>query len=219
MGNSNLLLVAFSALMFQCIPSAFSQQASVSPSVLSFAPQVVNLLSPGSQPQTITLTNTGNSDLIVSSVLASGGYKQTNNCSTLSSHQTCTIEVTFAPGTVETINGAITINDNTPSSPQVVSLTGKGIAHAVLSPGMVKFGTVAIGTTSQAQAVTLTAAPNSSFSINQISTSGEYAQTNNCPATLQDGQRCTIQVVFHPTVNASIHGALAVTTEVAGNSV
>ena len=216
MGRSKLQVVVFSVLMFQCIPYAFSQQASVSPSVLNFAPQVVNLVSPGSQPQTITLTNTGNSDLIVSSVLASGGYKQTNNCSILSSQQTCTIAVTFAPGTVETINGAITINDNTPSSPQVVSLTGKGTAHAVLSPGMVKFGTVAIGATSQPQAVTLTAAPNSSFSINQISTSGEYAQTNNCPATLQDGQHCTIQVVFHPTVNASVRGALAVSTDGGG---
>jgi Protein of unknown function (DUF1573) len=217
MDRSKLLVVVFSLFMFQRIPCAFSQQASLSPSVLSFAPQVLNLLSPGSQPQTITLTNTGNADLIVSSVVASGGYKQTNNCSTLLSHQTCTIDVTFAPGTVQTINGAITVNDNAPSSPQVVSLNGKGIAPAVLSPGMVKFGTVAIGSTSQPQAVTLTAAPNSSFSINQISTSGEYAQTNNCPATLQNGQRCTIRVVFHPTANASVHGALAVSTASAGN--
>src|SRR3984893_13073221 len=116
MGPSKLMVAVFSVFIFQCIPWAFSQQAGVSPSVLSFAPQVVNLLSPGSQPQTITLTNTGNSDLIVSSVLASGGYKQTNNCSTVSPRQTCTVEVNFAPGTIETINGAITINDNAPSS-------------------------------------------------------------------------------------------------------
>jgi len=215
MGRGKLLVAVFSLFFCQCIPCAFSQQASVSPSVLSFAPQVVNLLSLGSPPQTITLTSTGNSDLIVSSVVASGGYKQTNDCSTLSSNQTCTIEVIFAPGTVETLNGAITINDNAPSSPQVVSLTGEGIAPARLSPGVVRFGTVAIGATSQPKAVTLTAAPNSSFSINQISTSGEYAETNNCPATLQDGQHCTIQVVFHPTANAAIHGALAVSTAAA----
>lgn len=216
MGRSKLLVVVFSFFMVQCIPSAFSQQASVSPSVLSFGPQVVNLVSPDSQPQTITLTNTGNSDLIVSSVLASGGYKQTNNCSTLSSHETCTIEVSFTPGTIETINGAITINDNASSSPQVVSLSGKGIAHAQLSPRVVRFGTVAVGTTSLPQAVMLTAALSSSFSVNQISISGDYAQTNNCPATLQNGQHCMIQVVFHPTVNAPVHSAFAVSTA-AGN--
>jgi hypothetical protein len=87
MSRSKRLVAAFSLFVFQCLPYAFSQQATVSPLVLSFAPQVVNLLSPGTQPQTVTLTNTGNSDLLVSSVLASGGYKQTNNCSTLSSHQ------------------------------------------------------------------------------------------------------------------------------------
>src|SRR5437879_1352203 len=120
MGRSKLSVVVFSLFLFPYIPCAFSQEASVTPSTLNFAPQVVNPVSPGSQPQTITLTNTGNSDLIVSSVLASGGYKQTDNCSTLSSHQTCTVAVTFAPGTVETINGAITITDNAQSSPQEV---------------------------------------------------------------------------------------------------
>src|SRR5712692_1572259 len=216
MGRSKLSVVVFSLFLFPYIPCAFSQQASVTPSTLNFAPQVVNPVSPGSQPQTITLTNTGNSDLIVSSVLASGGYKQTNTCSTLSPHESCTVEVNFTPATIETINGAITINDNAPSSPQVVSLSGKGIAHARLSPRVVRFGTVAVGTTSQPQAVKLTAAPSSSFSVNQISISGDYAQTNNCPATLQNGQSCTIQVVFHPTVNAPVRGALAVSTA-AGN--
>ena len=216
MGRSKLSVVVFSLFLFPYIPCAFSQEASVTPSTLNFAPQVVNPVSPGSQPQTITLTNTGNSDLIVSSVLASGGYKQTDNCSTLSPHESCAVEVNFAPGTIETINGAITINDNAPSSPQVVSLSGKGIAPAQLSPRVVRFGTVAVGTTSQPQAVKLRAAPTSSVSINQISISGDYAQTNNCPAMLQDGQSCTIQVVFHPTVNAPVHGALAVSTA-AGN--
>jgi hypothetical protein len=70
MGCRKLLVVVFCVFLFQWIPCALSQQASVSPSVLSFAPQVVNLVSPGSQSQTVTLTNTGNSDLIVSSVLA-----------------------------------------------------------------------------------------------------------------------------------------------------
>src|SRR5713101_1555918 len=133
MGRSKLSVVMFFLFLFPYIPCAFAQQASVTPSTLNFAPQVVNPVSPGSQPQTITLTNTGNSDLLLSSVHASGGYKQTNNCSTLSPQESCTVEVNFTPGTMETINGAITINDNTPSSPQVVSLFGKGIAPAQLS--------------------------------------------------------------------------------------
>ena len=214
MGRSRLSVVVFSLFLFPNIPCAFSQTASVSPSVLSFAPQLVNLVSPGSQPETVTVTNTGDSDLVISSVLASGGYHQTNNCSTLLPRGSCTINVTFTPGTIGTINGAITINDNAPSNPQVVSLSGKGIVHAQLSPRVVRFGTVAVGTASQPQAVKLTAAPSSTFSISQISVSGDFAQTNNCPSKLQDGQSCTINVLFQPTVNAPVGGALAVSTAV-----
>jgi hypothetical protein len=146
----------------------------------------------------------------VSSVSASGGYEQTNNCSVVSPHTSCTVEVTFKPGTIGTLNGAITIGDNAPSSPQIVSLFGMGTAPVQLTPNRVNFGTLAVGTSSQLQSLSLTAAPGTSFSINQISASGEFTQRNNCPTTLAGGQSCTIQVVFNPTVNTIVNGALAV---------
>jgi hypothetical protein len=195
-------------------PCMFSQQASVSPLALKFAPEVINLLDSGSQPQAITVTNTGKADLVISSVLASGGYKQTNNCSTVPPQQSCTVEVTFNPGTIGNLNGAITITDNTLSRPEVVSLSGKGLAPAQLSPNILSFGTVAVGTTSQPQALILTTAPTSTLSINQIAVSGNFLQTNNCPSSLQGGKSCTINVVFQPTVNAAVQGALAVSTDV-----
>jgi hypothetical protein len=210
-------LLALSTVLLMLAPCAFSQQATLSASSLSFAPQIISLVGSGSQPQAVTVTNTGNANLVISSVLASGDYKQINTCSTLSPNQRCTIEVTFNPGTQGTINGAITINDNAPSSPQVVSLSGTGIAPVRLSPSRVSFGTVALGATSQPRAVTLTAAANFTFSINQISVSGDFAQVNNCPPSLQGGPSCTIHVVFHPTVNKSVNGALAVSTAV-GNT-
>jgi hypothetical protein len=205
------------SVLLMLVPRIFSQQASVSPSALKFAAQVINLVSSGSQAQTVTLTNTGIADLIMTSLQASGGYKQTNNCATLSPRESCTIEVTSVPGTVGNLNGAITITDSAPSSPQIVSLSGKGIAPAQLSPVTTNFGTIAVGSTSQSKAVTLTAAPEGGLSINQITVSGNFGQTNSCPAFLQGGQSCTINVVFHPTVNAAIHGSLAVSTA-AGNT-
>lgn len=208
MNCTKFLVVPFVVLTF--VSGAFSQQASLSPSTLSFSPQVVNLVSPGSSSQTVTLTNTGNADLMVTSVEASGAYKQTNNCSTVLPHASCAIEVIFAPGTIGSINGAITINDNAPLTPQVVSLSGKAVAPARLFPGIVDFGTVAVGTTSAARTLTLTAAAGSSLSIKQIAVSGNFAQTNNCPSDLQPGQSCAIHVVFHPTENAAVEGALAV---------
>ena len=192
------------------VPFAFSQRANLSPSVLTFAPAVANPVGSAGQTQTITLTNTGNSDLVVSSVAASGGYRQTNDCSTVSPSHSCTVEVTFDPGMIGVVNGAITVSDNAPSSPQVVSLIGTGLSPVQLTPGKINFGTVAVGGTSQPHTLTLTAAPNSLISINQISVSGGYSQTNNCPSSLQNGQSCKINVVFRPTVSAPVNGAIAV---------
>jgi len=200
------------AIFMLLAPNIFSQQASVLPLTLKFAPEVINLVDSGSPTQAITVSNTGTADLVINSVLGSGGYLQTNDCSTVAPHQSCTIEVTFKPGTIGTLNGAITITDNTRSSPEVVSLSGKGIAPVQLSPGSLSFGTVPVGTTSQPQALTLTAAPAMTLSIDQVSVSGNFSQTNNCPSSLQGGKSCTISVFFQPTVNAIVQGALAVST-------
>jgi hypothetical protein len=195
-------------------PCALSQQVSILPTSLSFTPQMVNLIQGSSSPQPVIVKNTGVSDLKISSITASGNYLQTNDCSVLSPGVSCTIQVQFSPGTVGPIDGAITINDNAPLSPQVVSMSGQGLSPARLSPAVVKFGTVAIGSESAPQAVRLTAAQNAGVSITGISTSGNYAQTNDCPAQLKNGRSCTISVVFKPTNNVPILGALAVSTAV-----
>lgn len=197
--------------------SGLSQQARFAPSSLTFTPQLINLVSAGSGAQNVTLTNTGNADLQIASVSASGGYSETNDCSVLASGASCTISVTFVPGTIGPIKGAITIEDNAPSSLQVVSLSGSGLAPAQLSPMSLSFGTVAVGTDSGAKSLQIKATPGASFSINQIATSGNFAQTNNCPPTLNGGASCTINVTFHPTASVSVHGALSVSTAV-GNT-
>src|SRR5215470_17873822 len=126
--TNNITSMFLSLLLFLTLAgAAFSQEAGVAPQSLSFAPQLINLLSAGSAAQNVTLTNTGSADLKIASVSASGGYSQKNNCSVLASAASCTISVTFVPGTIGQINGAITISDNAPSSPQVVSLSGKGL--------------------------------------------------------------------------------------------
>jgi len=207
-------LVTLVAMCMGVAPCCLSQQATVSPPKLTFAPQVVNLVAAASSPQTVMVTNTGTADLMISSIEASGGYAQTNECSVLSPGSTCTIQVSFSPGTLGSIEGAITINDNSPLSPQVVSLSGRGIPPATLTPSVIEFGTVAVGTTSTPRQVTLTVPPNLTVFVTGISTSGDYAQTNNCPSQLKNGQSCSISVVFKPTNNVSVLGALAVSTRV-----
>src|SRR5438094_3071729 len=106
---------------------------SLSPTTLNFGPMYVNKTTPA---QKVTLSNTGNSTLGITSIAASGDFAQTNTCgSSVAAGGNCTISVTFKPTTTGTRTGAITITDNASDSPQSVALTGNGIvAIANLTP-------------------------------------------------------------------------------------
>jgi hypothetical protein len=80
-----------------------------------------------SATKSVTLTNTGTAALSLTSIAASGDFRQTNTCGTsVSAGKNCKISVTFTPTATGTRTGAITITDNASGSPQKVSLTGTG---------------------------------------------------------------------------------------------
>jgi hypothetical protein len=109
---------------------------SLSPSSLTFSTQTVGK---SSNPQPVTLTNSGNAPLSITSITASGDFSQTYTCSTsVLAGANCAINVTFTPTTAGSRTGAITITDNASGSPHTVSLTGTG---QVPTPA----GTYAIG--------------------------------------------------------------------------
>ncbi|MFY9559140.1 MAG: choice-of-anchor D domain-containing protein [Terriglobales bacterium] len=78
----------------------------------------------------VTLTNTGNAPLNISSIAASGDFAikiVKNSCgNTVAAGASCLIKVTFTPTQIGIRIGSLTITDNAPDSPQNVSLTGKG---------------------------------------------------------------------------------------------
>ena len=188
-----------------------AQQVKLSATSLTFASHT-----PGnsSAPQTITLSNSGAADLTVGPIAASGGFSQTNDCSTLHPGQSCTIDVTYISSIVGSTKGVLTINDNAASTPEIVTLAGTVIPPIALAPGTLGFGSIAVGT-SQTKSVTITN-HGPQFGIASITTSGDYAQTNNCPAALPSGQACTVNVTFRPKANGTRAGVLAVASKDAG---
>jgi hypothetical protein len=75
----------------------------------------------------VTLSNTGNLLLSISTISAAGDFAQTNNCGTgIAAGTSCTIRVTFTPTANGTRTGHLSVNDNAPDSPQTVALTGSG---------------------------------------------------------------------------------------------
>ena len=74
---------------------------------------------------------------------------------------------------------------------------GPGLA---LSPQQISFGNQALNTTSNPTTVTLTNEGSAPLSINSISASGNFTQSNNCGTSLPaGGATCTIQITFSPS--------------------
>jgi hypothetical protein len=90
---------------------------------------------------------------------------------------------------------------------QPSSATGPAVT---LSTTNLTFGAQAVGIASSQQSVTLTNSGNDSLSISGISSSGDYSQTNNCPASIGPGGRCAIAITFTPSTTGSRPGSITI---------
>ena len=163
--------------------------------------------------QTVTLTNSGDTQLNGLSIqLAGGDFSQTNNCgSTLAAHASCTITATYTPQNAGTSSGQIDVVDS--GRTQEVQLSGFAEAPATdnLSPLSLDFGTQAIGASSAAQIITLSNHLFTTLTGIQIqSSSAEFAFTTTCGATLSPGTACTINVNFSPQTTGAKNAAITV---------
>jgi len=188
----------------------------LSPGSLTFGSQLVGTSS-ASQP--VTLTNPGAATLTISSIAASGDFSQINNCgSSQAGGAHCTLNVTFKPAGTGTRNGTLTVTDNASNSPQSTSLTGTGIAPAVsLSTSSLTFAGQLVGTTSSSKPVTLTNTGTATLSVQNIATSGDFTQTNNCGSSVNMGSQCTINVTFKPAAGGARNGSLTITDNASGS--
>jgi hypothetical protein len=87
----------------------------------------------------------------------------------------------------------------------------------VLSPTSLTFGNQNVGTTSGPQTVTLSNTGVASLSITSITTSGDFAQTNTCGASVAAGASCSISVTFTPTTTGTRTGTLSVNDNAPGS--
>jgi len=168
---------------------------------LTFAGQLVNSTSAA---QTVTVSNTGGGNLTFPTIATVGtNYAiSANTCTTVAPSGNCSISVTFKPTLAGTLSGTLTIPTNDAShNPLVVSLTGIGTAPiAGLSPTTLpSFGNVNAGVTSTAQTVILSNTGSAPLTIASIVAPVQFAQTNNCPASLAANANCTVSVTFKPT--------------------
>jgi hypothetical protein len=129
------------------------------------------------------------------------------------------VNVAFAPIAPGPDIGALTITDSAPGSPQVVLLTGAGVAAPVvsLSTTTLTFATTTVAATSPAQTITVTNTGGAGLTISSVVATGNFAQTNNCPTSLVGGAKCEISVTFTPTTPGNLYGTVAITDNAAGS--
>jgi hypothetical protein len=89
-----------------------------------------------------------------------------------------------------------------------------------LSPSSVSFADQAVGTTSSPQNVILTNSGTGPLIISSIAikgaNSGDFSQTNNCPANLAAAANCQISITFTPSALGARNASLAVTDNAPG---
>src|SRR5439155_81709 len=167
-----------------------------------------------SAAQSVTLRNSANIGLTISSLAATGDYSQTNNCGTsLGAGTSCTINVVFSPAVMGSRTGSLSLSSNSNTPPAPVSLSGTGMAAvAAFSPASLAFASQLVGTSSVAQAGTLTTSGNTSLTISSLLASGDFSQTNTCPTRRSSDLSCTINVVFSPAAMGSRAGSLSLSS-------
>jgi hypothetical protein len=195
---------------------------SLLPTSLTFGQQAIGTTS---SPQSVSLTNVGNTTLTLSSVGITGAdasdFAQTNTCSTgaLSPNASCQINVTFAPTGYGNRSAAVRVSDNAPGSPHLITLTGTAPPPPVsLSPSSVTFPGQYVGTSGLPQTVTLTNNLTGSLAITNVTASpGDFGVLNTCGSTVAAGNSCAIGVFFDPTTSGTRNGTLTVSDD-ASNS-
>ncbi len=102
---------------------------SLSPSSLAFGSQTIDQTTAS---QAVTLTNTGNAALAITSITVTGtnsaDFAETNNCpESLSATSQCTVNVTFTPSLIGAETASLQFTDNAADSPEAVALSGTGV--------------------------------------------------------------------------------------------
>jgi len=193
---------------------------SLAPTNLDFGEQAAGTVG---LPQSVTLTNGGESPLGLQRVTVQGDFGETHDCGPMiDPGQSCNFDVTFRPGTVGPGSGLLTVDTSGEPSRVAVGLTGAAFMPAPgvrLEPASLMFGNQEMGTVSPPLPVTLTNTGDSLLEIYSVETSPHYTETDDCIGALAPAASCVIEVRFAPlTVSDQVFGLVTVSSNAGGGS-
>lgn len=183
---------------------------TLSPLSLSFPPTQENS---SSDPQTVTLANSGGASLTGIQVQTDGDFSVVSNCGySLNAQSSCTLTVRYTPHASGAETGSILVTDAIRL--QTVSLSGTGIAPptATLSATSLVFPATVVGRGTSPQSVTLTNSGDAPLDPLSVASFGAgFSESNTCGSALAAHSSCTISVAFQPITVGNASGQIVVT--------
>jgi hypothetical protein len=188
----------------------------VAPIAITFPDTIVGNTSAA---KTVTLTIDG-AALTMGAVLINNAEFSVSisTCTgTVAANSNCAIEIKIKPTQIGDQKGLLMITDSDKSSPQMVTLVGKGTSPASLSPGTTAFDTEVSGATSPKMTITLTNHSDSKLAGMSAGIGGTNAADfalipeSECAGSLEAHASCTYMVTFTPSGREAETGELSVT--------
>ena len=178
-----------------------------------------NVSTGNSNSQTISLTNNGTANLVISRAAVSGtGFSITGLSTplTIPSGSNTTFNAVFTPSAGGSVTGSISLTSNAPNSPFAIALSGTGVAGTQLltfSTSSLTFGTINVGSNSDLSAA-LTNGGNSSVTISAVNLSGAGFTVTGVSSgeTLAAGQSIPVTVQFAPAAVGAVSGNVSLTS-------
>ncbi|MEJ2427143.1 MAG: choice-of-anchor D domain-containing protein, partial [Candidatus Thiodiazotropha sp.] len=162
----------------------------------------------------VTLVNTENATVSISSITATSPFTQTHDCPReLGAHESCTIQVRVNSATLGSVTGtlAVTGSSTRGSDSDSIALSAT-VQAAVLSVTQTSltFEDTEVGSTSASQTVTFSNQGNLALQSVVVSVEGDFTQSSDCPATLNPGASCDVMVMAVPASAGDLTGSLQI---------
>lgn len=161
----------------------------------------------------LTLSNSGEAALEVNGAILSGDQvflAELDLPLILEPGSSESVSVRFAPGTAGDFEALLSLAHSAATEPLQIPVTGQGIQPILIlvpDPDQLDFGGIAVGSTSEPQAVSLTNAGEAPVFIDSLTLGGEAAgdfsldaDSDSCSGvTLEAGELCSVEIRFDPT--------------------
>ena len=161
---------------------------------------------------TLTIANTGNGTLTVSSISYPPGFSGAWS-GTIPAGGAQPVKVVFTPTAATGYSGSVTVNSDASSGANTLPISGTGtipVAPVIALSGNLAFGNVAVGTVASA---TLTIANTGNGTLTVSSISYPPGFTGAWSGTVPAGGSQPVKVVFSPTAATSYGGNLTVSSD------